>query len=328
MGHAARAAAGGEPLVIEPMLATAGEPPVGAGWSAEFKWDGYRAVAHCSGHTVRLLSRNRLNLVDRFPELRILSDLLHERTIVLDGEIVALGPDQRPDFGLLQQRTRSPAVRSLHRVPVAYYVFDLLVLDGRPLTTEPYRLRRRLLTGLSLPGNHPVQVPPSFPDTEPATLLHVAAQYGLEGIVSKRTDSRYEPGRRSPSWIKTPLRHTQEAVVGGWKPGQGRRSDTIGSLLLGAHDDTGLVYIGHVGTGFSHTTLTDLRHRLQGLRRTTSPFSSQIPREHARDAHWVDPVLVGDIEFRQWTTDGRLRHPSWRGLRPDRDPDDVRLPDR
>ncbi|MEU4746857.1 non-homologous end-joining DNA ligase [Actinosynnema sp. NPDC023658] len=324
----ARAAlvAGDLPL-IPPMLATPGEPPTGEGWAVEFKWDGYRGVAYCQGRDVRVLSRNHLDLTGRFPELRILPELLHGRSAVLDGEIVALGPDQRPSFGLLQRRTRTAAgTRSLRVAPIAYYVFDLLVLDGRSVQDRPYSERRAMLTALQLPGNHAIQVPPSFPDTEPATILRVAEQHDLEGIVSKRATSRYEPGRRSPAWVKTPLRRTLDVVVGGWKPGQGRRSGTMGSLLLGAHDETGLVFIGHVGTGFTDRALTDLRQRLADLRRATSPFATPVPREFARDAQWVDPVLVGEVEFRQWTSDHRLRHPSWRGLRDDLDPEQVRRP--
>ncbi|MGW4113703.1 non-homologous end-joining DNA ligase [Actinosynnema sp. NPDC004786] len=323
--HAAIAA--GDQPVIAPMLATLGEPPTGPGWAVEFKWDGYRGIAYCQGGRVRVLSRNQLDLTDRFPELRVLSEVVGGRTVVLDGEIVALGPDRRPSFQLLQRRTRHAlGVRALRVAPVAYYVFDVLVVDGRPVWNRPYLERRAVLTALQLPGEHAIQVPPSFPDTEPATILHVAEQHELEGIVSKRVTSRYEPGRRSPAWVKTPLRRTQEVVVGGWKPGQGRRSGTVGSLLLGAYDETGLVYVGHVGTGFTDQALVDMRRRLARLRRSTSPFGTPVPREFARDAQWVEPVLVGEVEFRHWTTDHRLRHPSWRGLRDDLEPADLRHP--
>ncbi|WP_329791209.1 non-homologous end-joining DNA ligase [Lentzea sp. DG1S-22] len=328
MGNAAPAA---EPLgIVRPMLASPGNPPDGDGWAVEFKWDGYRGVAHCQGRGVRVFSRNDIDFLGRFPELGVLPELLHHRTAVLDGEIVALDQEGRPNFGLLQQRNKiGSGVRELRRTrpPIAYFVFDLLHLDGRSLLNKPYHVRRALLTELALPGNHAVQVPPSFPDTDPADVLHVASQYGFEGIVSKRVKSTYEPGRRSPSWVKTPLRHTQEVVIGGWRAGQGNRSGRIGSLLLGAHDAGGrLVYVGHVGTGFSREMLADLHRDLERRARRTSPFDVEVPREHARDAHWVEPGLVGEVEFRQWTSDGRLRHPAWRGLRPDRDPSGVVLP--
>lgn len=324
MGSAAPA---GEPLgVIRPMLAVPGPPPEDEGWTVEFKWDGYRGVAHCQGRDVHVYSRNELNFLGRFPELGILPDLLRHRTAVLDGEIVALDEEGRPDFSLLQNRS---GVRELRRTRprIAYFVFDLLHLDDRSLLTTPYEIRRVLLAELALPGNHAVQVPPAFPDTEPADVLRVASQYGFEGIVSKRSRSGYEPGRRSPSWVKTPFRYTQEVVIGGWRAGQGNRAGRIGSLLLGAHDGAGrLVYIGHVGTGFSREVLADLQRSLDRLARSSSPFDVEVPREHARDASWVEPRIVGEVEFRQWTPDGRLRHPAWRGLRPDRDPSDVTAP--
>ncbi|GGM88961.1 hypothetical protein GCM10011609_27210 [Lentzea pudingi] len=330
MGSAATAA---EPLgVIRPMLATPGNPPDSDGWAVEFKWDGYRGLAHCQGRDVRVFSRNDLDFLVRFPELGVLPELLHHRTAVLDGEIVALDEEGRPNFGLLQQRDKfAPGVRELRRTrpSIAYFVFDLLHLDGRSLLNTPYDVRRAMLSELALPGNHAVQVPPSFPDTEPDDVLHVASQYGFEGIVSKRTKSTYEPGRRSPSWIKTPFRYTQEVVIGGWRAGQGNRAGRIGSLLLGAHDEQGrLVYVGHVGTGFSREVLADLQRDLERRARPTSAFDVEVPREHARDARWVDLGLVGEVEFRQWTSDGRLRHPAWRGLRPDRDPSSVVLPPR
>lgn len=327
MVSAARAS---EPLeVIRPMLATAGEVPDDDGWAVEFKWDGYRGVAHCQGESVRMISRNDLDFMGRFPELALLPELLRRRTAVLDGEIVALDQEGRPNFGLLQQRDKGSGVQELRRTRprIAYFVFDLLHLDGRSLLSTPYNVRRAMLVELALPGNHAVQVPPAFMDTDPADVLRVASQYGFEGIVSKRVRSRYEPGRRSPSWVKTPFRYTQEVVIGGWRAGQGNRAGKVGSLLLGAHDEQGrLVYVGHVGTGFSQTVLADLLRQLERLGRPTSPFDVEVPREHARDARWVEPRLVGEVEFRQWTPDGRLRHSAWRGMRPDRDPLSVVLP--
>lgn len=319
-----------EPLdVIRPMLATAGEVPVDDGWAVEFKWDGYRGIAHCQGQGMRLISRNDLDVMGQFPELEVLLELLQHRTAVLDGEIVALDEEGRPNFGLLQQRNKASGARELRRTRprIAYFVFDLLHLDGRSLLSVPYDVRRAMLVELALPGNHAVQVPPTSMHTEPADVLRVASQYGFEGIVSKRTRSRYEPGRRSPAWVKAPFRYTQEVVIGGWRVGQGNRAGRIGPLLLGAHDEQGrLAYVGHVGTGFSQTVLADLQRQLEKLGRPTSPFDLEVPREHARDARWVEPMLVGEVEFRQWTSDGRLRHPAWRGMRLDRDPLGVVLP--
>jgi bifunctional non-homologous end joining protein LigD len=206
----------------------------------------------------------------------------------------------------------------------------VLELDGKDTTRLPYRQRRELLTdlfGLLDEPEHPVLVlPPSFADITGAELLGTARAHRLEGIVAKLVESRYEPGRRSRSWIKTPLVDTQEVLIGGWRAGAGRRAGTIGSLLLGAPGPTGLRYLGHVGTGFTDAMLRDLSTRLAPLGRPESPFDAPIPKEHARDAHWVAPELVGEVEFRQLTNDGLLRHSSWRGLRPDRDPGDVNLP--
>jgi bifunctional non-homologous end joining protein LigD len=313
-------------VVIRPMLATLGRPPAGDGWAVEFKWDGYRAIAYCRpDRPLRLLSRNNIDLTARFPELGVLPGLLAGKSAILDGEIVALGPDQRPDFERLQLRGRNdPDPFTLARAPVSFYAFDLLHLDGRSLVDAPYLARRALLADLGLPGEHPVQTPPYWSDTDPATLLRVADEYGLEGIVAKRSTSRYEPGRRSRAWIKTPLRHSQEVVIGGWKPGDRGRSGRIGSILLGVHDDEGLTYVGNVGTGFTDRALRDLQDRLEPLGRPTSPFQTPVPREYARAARWVHPHLVGEVEYRHRTADNRLRHPAWRGLRDDKAPDDVR----
>ncbi|MFE9751410.1 non-homologous end-joining DNA ligase [Saccharothrix saharensis] len=314
---------------IAPMLAVLGEPPADAtGLAVEMKWDGYRSLAYAAGHNVRLTSRNGTPMIEAYPEVRVLSDLVAGRRVILDGEIVALDEHGYPDFGLLQQRPRT-APRGIRRAglpPVAYYAFDLLHLDGRSLLDAPYTERRALLTDLALPGQHAIQVPPYWLDT-PATLLHVAAQYDMEGIVIKKASSRYEPGRRSRSWIKVPLRRTQDVVIGGYTPGTGHRARTLGALLVGAHDQHGaLRYLGHVGTGTGWTdrTLTALTTRLTTLATPSCPFADEVPRDHARDALWVRPELVGEVAFRGLTTAGRLRHPSFKGLRDDLDPRDVR----
>jgi bifunctional non-homologous end joining protein LigD len=153
--------------------------------------------------------------------------------------------------------------------------------------------------------------------------LAAAQEQQLEGIVAKRLDSVYEPGRRSKNWIKVKLVNTQEVVLGGWKPGKGRRAGTVGSLLLGIPGPGGLQYVGHVGTGFTREMLDDLHRRLRALERKTSPFAGELPPRDAKDAHWVTPKLVGEVSFSEWTRDGRLRHPSWRGLRPDKSPGEV-----
>lgn len=321
-------AASGFPELIRPMLASPGALPVGTGWAFEFKWDGVRAIAYVRGGRVRLLTRNDLEVSATYPEVRALPSLLGDRDAVLDGEIVALGARRQPDFGRLQSRMHvaRPGDDLIARVPVVYYVFDLLHLDGRSLLGEPYSTRREELAALGLSGRTEVRAPPSFTDVDGRDVLAVAEDYGLEGVVAKRVSSRYEPGRRSTAWVKVPLVRTQEVLIGGWRPGDGRRAGTVGSLLLGVPTDDGLRYVGKVGTGFTDAALRDLRERLLPLARAASPFAGPVPLDQARRAHWVEPELVGEVEYRTWTADGRLRHSSWRGLRPDKDPADVAMP--
>lgn len=314
-----------EPVV--PMLASAGDPPSGPGWAYEFKWDGVRAIAAVAGDQLRLYSRNRNDITGGYPELVTLSRVTGGRRMLLDGEIVTVGAAGRPDFGLLQQRmhVRAPSPELVSRVPIAYYLFDLLDLDGHRLLAHGYQQRRDALAALDLERGSPViRVPPNYTDVNGAQLLEVARRHGLEGVVGKRLRSRYEPGRRSPSWIKTALLHTQEVVVGGWTTGQGRRAGTLGALLLGAHDEQGrLRYLGDVGTGFTEWMLGDLLARLTALAQPDSPFDEPVPRDHARRAHWVRPQLVGEVEYRTVTLDRRLRHTAWRGLRADKTPAQV-----
>jgi bifunctional non-homologous end joining protein LigD len=291
-------------------------------WGYEFKWDGVRAIAYGSGAAVRVMSRNDKDITGTYPELTGLAGMV-DRPVVLDGEIVALR-DGRPDFGLLQSRmhVRRPSERLLRSVPVGYYVFDVLCLDGRPLLDQPYTGRRAVLEKLALSGDH-VQTPPWFRGGG-AQVLAVSLANGLEGVIAKRLESRYHPGRRSGDWLKIKNVRHQEVVVGGWKAGGGRRTGLIGSLLLGTYTDRGLKYAGHVGTGFTEAMLRDLADRLEPLARESSPFDTEVPREHARHAHWVEPELVGEVSYTERTAEGRLRHPSWRGLRPDKTPGEAR----
>lgn len=310
--------------LIRPMLATAGPVPTGPGWAFEFKWDGIRAIGYAGPDGTRLVTRNDRDVSQGYPEI---VDLGGAPDMVLDGELVALDPRGRPDFGLLQRRIHvRPGDELLAEVPVYYYVFDLLRLDGRLATSLPYLQRRELLAGLDVQAHPRVEVPPSFTDADGATVLSAASENGLEGVLAKRCDSVYRPGRRDRSWIKTPLRRRQEVIVCGWTEGKGNRSATIGALHLGAYDAGRLVYIGDVGTGFTDQNLTSLHRRLRELEQPDPPFPDPVPREVARDAHWCRPELVGDVEYRSWTPDHRLRHPSWKGLRPDRRPDEAVVP--
>ncbi|MCO1655266.1 non-homologous end-joining DNA ligase [Pseudonocardia sp. S2-4] len=310
------------------MMATAGEPPAGSGWAFEFKWDGVRAIIGTAGERIQLTSRNGNDVTLGYPELAGIG-LGGGRRLLLDGELVALDPGGRPDFGLLQHRmhVRSPGPELQAAVPVQLYVFDLLEVDGTSLVREPHDTRRAQLLELGLDTAPGVAVPPSFADVTGGQLLEVARAHRLEGIVAKRRRSRYEPGRRSTTWIKTALMTTQEIVVGGWTPGGGRRASTLGALLLGAYDDGGaLRFLGHVGTGFTDAVLHDLLDRLRPIERPRSPFDEDVPAEYARRARWAQPLLVGEVVYRSMTHDGRLRHAVWRGLRPDREPAEAQLP--
>jgi len=312
------------------MLASPGvlPPPEGQdGWAFEMKWDGVRAVVYVDGPSVRVLTRTDREVAASYPELQGIAGAVGRRA-VLDGEIVALDEAGRPSFGELQARmhVQHPGAALLARVPVSFLAFDVLHLDDAARLSTSYDGRRALLEGLGLEGPH-WATPPAFEGDGPSA-MGVSGQQGLEGVVAKRRSSTYQPGRRSRDWVKVKHVRMQEVVVGGWSPGEGNRSGRIGSLLLGVTDDRGrLVYAGQVGTGFSVRALEDLGARLADLERATSPFADDVPRAHAKGARWVTPRLVGEVAFTEWTREGRLRHPTWRGLRPDKGPTDVRRED-
>jgi bifunctional non-homologous end joining protein LigD len=248
----------------------------------------------------------------------------------LDGEIVAFDDAGRASFSLLQQRMHvsdaAKARRLAAQLPVSYLIFDVLHLDGRPLLDLPYAERRRVLESLELAGEC-WATPPAFVDRSGADVLSGALAAGIEGVVCKRLDSRYLPGRRSDQWRKVKGVRTQEVVIGGYTPGQGHRADTIGALIVGLPGPDGLSYAGKVGTGFSDEALRLLTTRFARLSRATSPFAGELPRAQVRNARWLRPSLVGEVQFSQWTKDGRLRHPTWRGLRPDVSPGDIQRTD-
>jgi bifunctional non-homologous end joining protein LigD len=313
------------PETIEPMLATLGKPPAAPGYAVEFKWDGIRCLAFADRRGVRLVSRNGRDVTGTYPELAELAPPTAGREFVLDGEIVAVDGTDRPSFSRLQQRMQlsTPSAALVSTVPVRYYAFDVLHLDGVPTMAEPYERRRELLAGLGLNGAA-VRVPPHFVDVDPDAVMTAARAQGLEGIVVKRLSSAYQPGRRSRDWTKVPFNQTQEVVIIGHKPGRGRRAGTVGSLLLAVAGPGGrLSFAGGVGTGFTQDMLRHLQALLAPLSRPAPPVPD-IPREFARGAHWVEPVLVGEVAFRDWTPDGRLRHPAWRGLRADKAPTQSR----
>ncbi|WP_433756536.1 non-homologous end-joining DNA ligase [Nocardia sp. CA-135398] len=287
-------------------------------WAYEVKFDGIRALAYVAGG-LRLVSRNGNDITAAWPELAGLAPAAPP--FVLDGEIVVFDAAGRPSFEALQPRIhqRGPAaIRTLAAaVPAIYMIFDLLHIGDRPLVDLTYEQRRELLDRISPHGPH-WRVSPQLHGCG-ADVLTESRRLGLEGIVCKRLDSPYLPGRRNPAWIKVKNARDQEVVIVGWKPGAGRRTGHIGSLLMAVYDDTGkLTYIGNVGTGFTQVMLNDLRAKLQPLQRNTAPVDAPVV-----DVIWVEPELVGEVTFAEWTGDGRLRHPSWRGLRPDKTPREV-----
>ncbi len=314
------------PERILPMLARLGKlPPDEERWSFEVKWDGVRAIAYAQPGRLRLESRNLNEITSRYPEVRgLLGDLgMHEA--VLDGEIVAFDERGRPSFERLQRRMHVTAASAVKRlaseVPVVYAIFDLLYLDGRSLMEVPYEQRRPLLDELGLDG--PAWRVPAAHPGEGQALLNATQAQGMEGIVAKRLDSCYEPGRRSGGWLK--VKHTlrQELVIGGWIPGEGRRQKRIGALLMGYYEEGGFAYAGRVGTGFTERVLDDLLERLTPLRRDSSPFTGapKLPRNTV----FVEPCLVAEIELREWTRERVMRAPSFKGLREDKEPREVVL---
>lgn len=312
------------PDSIVPMLARLAELPTKEeGWAAEIKWDGVRAIAYCRPGRLALQTRNLRDVTVQYPEVRRLSRQLGTLDAVLDGELVAFDSEGRPSFSRLQQRihqTSEAVVRKRMKThPVTYVIFDLLYLDGRNLMAEPYRRRRELLEGLGLAG--PSWQTPAYSTGHAKELLAVSGERGLEGLVMKRLESAYSPGKRTGEWLKVKNVGRQEFVIGGWMPGQGRRR-RLGSLLIGYYDDGKLRYAGKVGTGFSDQDLADLTKRLKPLERKKNPFAGG---RGPRAAHYVEPCLVAEIEFRELTGDGLVRHGSFKGLREDKRADEVVL---
>ena len=325
---APRRRGGGPPEPVTPMLATLSDArrlDPSAEWAVEMKWDGVRAVVVIDDGELKLFSRTGRDVTDSYPELAELTGCVSARTAVLDGEIVALTPTGRPDFGLLQQRIQLTDKRAIGRAanadPVRLMLFDALEVDGRSLLRRTYDERRAELEEVVDTDGCPlVDIPPAFEGDLDAAIA-ASRQWQLEGVVAKRRDAPYTPGRRSRAWLKIKHATTQEAVVVGWRPGQGHRAGKVGSLLLALPEDGELRYIGRVGTGFSEREAAQWAAELRREERKTAPLD--VPRPEARDARWVTPRRVAEVEFAEWTSTGRLRHPRWRGWRPDKEPADV-----
>jgi bifunctional non-homologous end joining protein LigD len=301
-----------------PMLASLDtRMPHTSGWTFEVKFDGYRAVAYIRGGECRLLSRNDNDLTGRFPDLaKALVKAVRSPNAVVDGEVCRIDPTGRTSFSELQQGTG----------PLVYYAFDLLELDGEPLVDLPLRERRARLEQLLDRRVTSVSLSAAFDDGD--ALFEVAREQKLEGVIAKREESTYKPGKRTRDWLKIKTENTEEFIVVGYTRGSGRREETFGSLVLAVNDGSELRYVGNVGTGFDDAEIRKLLKLLRPLRRDTSPFAvaPKMPRVRKGDVQWVEPQLVAQVRFGEWTHDGHLRHPAYQGIREDKAAAEVVAP--
>ncbi|WP_260860705.1 ATP-dependent DNA ligase [Mycobacterium tilburgii] len=299
---------------IAPMFATHGSVTSlkATQWVFEGKWDGYRLLVEADHGALRVRSRSGRDVTGEYPQLQSLADALADHHVVLDGEAVVLDNSGVPSFHAMQNRGRGSQVE--------FWAFDLLYLDGRSLLRTKYSDRRKLLETLSSAGT--LIVPELLP-WDGADALEYSLAHGWEGVVAKKRDSTYQPGQRSAFWFKEKNWNTQEVVIGGWKAGEGGRSGGIGSLMVGIPSEGGLRFVGRVGTGFTERDLANLKKALAPLHTDDSPFDARLPTRDAKGVTFVEPVLVGEVRYSEWTPDNRLRQPSWRGLRPDKKPSEV-----
>ncbi len=295
----------------DPMLATLVEElPRGAGWLFEPKWDGYRVLGYVRGGEVTLRSRRGNDLTERFAAVaKELPKALRTPDAVVDGEVCALDEQGRPSFSAMQQGKPG--------TPLVYEIFDVLEIDGEPVLGLSLTQRRERLEQLVIPSKA-VQVSGAFEDGE--ALLEAAHEQGLEGVMAKTAKSRYQEGRRGRDWLKVKTHGRQEFVICGWTKGQGRRAGSFGALVLGVRRGREYAWVGNVGTGFSERTIAELLAKLEPLRRETTPFAAEpkMPKVRRGDVVWVEPRLVCEVEFLEWTHDGHLRAPSFQGLRDDK----------
>jgi bifunctional non-homologous end joining protein LigD len=324
------------PTVLSPMLAKMGEIPEGGEWSFEIKWDGVRALVYADRGKFRMTSRRGEEITHRYPELEGIAQSLAGRAAVIDGEVTAFTGRGVPSFQLIQRRMglTDPRVIEQRRreTPVTFIVFDLLHLDGESTRDLPYTERRELLETLAVDGDF-WQTPANHPGPG-VDLFAAAKRRGLEGIVAKKRESPYRSGKRTGEWIKTRIWKRQEFVIGGYIPGEGSRSGRVGSLLVGYWDKRPekakkrkpqrLVFAGGVGSGMKEEDLDVLTKELKKRRREDSPFEVGAPRgPKARQAVFCQPELVCEVSWTQWTDEGTLRQPAFKGMRIDKDPRDV-----
>jgi bifunctional non-homologous end joining protein LigD len=311
---------------IEPMMALrAADLPVGK-WIYELKFDGYRALTFKIDKQVRLVSRNRTNFNKDYPELIDALKLLTARSVTIDGEITALDQNGKSSFQLLQSYGKAK------QTPLVYHAFDLLFLEGTDLRSRPLIERRKLLAKVLKKGPDNIRFSEELRGTR-EELLQVARQFQLEGLIAKRPDSLYESGRRSGAWVKVKLTQQQEFVIGGYTPPEGSRK-YFGSLLVGYNSPSAFLFAGRVGTGFSEALLAELYAALQKIKREDCPFVNLPEKRRGRwgqgitpavmkRCRWVEPILVAQIKFTEWTSDDQLRQPVFLGLRTDKPAKDV-----
>jgi bifunctional non-homologous end joining protein LigD len=303
------------PEHVVPMLARLAHLPGNEDdWGFEIKWDGIRAVLYSGKRDMKLENRNLRDITFKYPELHPLRGL----DAIVDGEIVALDDNGRPSFERLQGRmhlSTEPAVRArMKEIPARFMAFDLIWHKGRDLTDLPYTERRARLEALDLNGD--CWQTPSWRIGEGTELLEAARAQQLEGVMAKRLTSPYCPGKRTQHWLKIKVKQNQEFVIAGWQPGEGRRLNTLGSLLVGYYDNGVFKYAGKVGTGFKEKDLRMLVKELKSRERKTSPFTP--PPSPPRGVIFAEPELVAELEFTEWTREGILRNPAYKGLRDDK----------
>ncbi|MEO3757971.1 ATP-dependent DNA ligase [Mycobacterium sp. B14F4] len=302
-----------------PMLSTDGSIAklTSGQWAFEGKWDGYRVIVEANRGRLGVRSRRGRDVTGEYPQFEAVAADLADHHVILDGEAVALDESGVPSFSEMQNRARSTRVE--------FWAFDILYLDGRSLMRAKYSDRRRILEALAEGGG--LIVPEQIPGENGPEALEYARKRRWEGVVAKKRDSTYQPGRRSSSWVKDKLWCTQEVVIGGWRRGEGGRSSGVGALMLGIPDPDdptgGLQFVGRVGTGFTDKALATLKATLKPLETDESPFTEGLPRQDAKGVTFVRPELVGEVRYSERTSDGRLRQASWRGLRPDKEPSEV-----
>ncbi|MDG4665787.1 ATP-dependent DNA ligase [Mycobacterium sp. 236(2023)] len=299
---------------LAPMLSTEGSVQrlTKGQWAFEGKWDGYRLLVEADHGRLTLRSRRGRDVTGEYPQLEALAADLADHHVILDGEAVALDESGVPSFGEMQNRKRSTRLE--------FWAFDILFLDGRSLMRAKYSDRRRLLEALADGGG---LIVPDVLDGDGPEALEYARSRRWEGVIAKKRDSTYQPGRRSSAWIKDKIWNTQEVVIGGWRQGEGGRTSGIGALMLGIPDGDGLQFVGRVGTGFSEKELASLKKTLAPLQTDESPFTTRLTGPDAKGVTYVRPELVGEVRYSERTSDDRLRQPSWRGLRDDKTPDEV-----